>query len=304
MSISRSPARTYEDAVKRIDALRSLDGAEVNPLAVTSFLTHGRKTERAIALLHGYTSSPRLYVKLAEAFFEQGYNVLIPRFPHHGLKDRMTTELEHLTKRELLGTTVEAVDILQGLGERVDVAGHSMGGVMALWAGQHCADLCLACAIAPALAYRAVPLRLTALVMQVLLMMPNQFWWWDEETKDAPLPPFHAYPRYSTHGLARLTKIGLGVRASSRHAVPKALSVVVVTNPADEAVNNAYADETVRRWKAAGARNVYGYEFDPDLKLKHDLIDPEQTYQRIDMVYPILIDQITRHEIQLKEEQG
>ena len=290
--------------MKRIDALRSLDGDEVNPLAVTSFLTHGHKTERAIALLHGYTNNPRQYVKLAQAFFGLGYNVLVPRFPHHGLKDRMTTELEHLTKRDLLGTAVEAVDILQGLGERVDVLGHSMGGVLALWAGQHCADLCLACAVAPALAYRAVPLPLTALVLQALLWMPNQFWWWDAEAKDAMLPPFHAYPRYSTHGLSRLTKIGLGVRALSRRAAPKALSVLVITNPCDEAVNNVYAQETVQRWKAAGARNVYGYELDPNLKLKHDIIDPEQTYQLIDVVYPILIDQITRHEIPLGEAQG
>jgi esterase/lipase len=286
------PAKNYEEALRRIEKLKALDTEEVNPLSYTSLLTHGQKTERAILLLHGYTSSPRLYVKFADEFFKRGYNVLIPRFPHHGMKDRMTSALKNQTEEELLFVTNEALDILPGLGDQVTVTGFSMGGVLALWAAQHRADVSLACAISPALAYHAVPLALTPLVIQAFLWMPNQFWWWDDKLKDAPTPPVHAYPRYSTRGLAHLTNVGLKVRALSRRAKPLAGSVLLVTNPTDENVNNAYAHEIVNNWKALGAHQVRAYEFDPNLKLLHDIMDPDQPYQQVDVVYPILLEQI------------
>jgi carboxylesterase len=286
------PAKNYEEAVRRIEKLKALDTEEVNPISYTTFLTHGKKTERAILLLHGYTSSPRLYVKFADEFFKRGYNVLIPRFPHHGMKNRMTSALKNQTEQELLSVTNEALDILQGLGDQVIVTGFSMGGALTLWAAQHRADVSLACAISPALAYHAVPLALTPLVIQAFLWMPNQFWWWDDKLKDAPTPPLHAYPRYSTRGLAHLTNVGLKVRALSRQAKPLAGSVLVVTNPTDENVNNAYAHEIVNNWKALGAQQVRFYEFDPSLKLLHDIMDPDQPYQQVDVVYPILFDLI------------
>lgn len=287
------PAKDYTEAVRRIEKLQALDTEAVNPLSFTTFLTHGHKTERAILLLHGYTSSPRMYVKFAAEFFERGYNVLIPRLPHHGLKDRMTTALENQTESELLAATQDAIDIMQGLGEQVTVAGISMGGVLTLWAAQHRADVALACAISPALAYHAIPLGLTPLTIQAFLRLPNQFMWWDPKMKDTPAPPLHAYPRYATRGLAHLTNIGLKVRALSRHTKPLAGSVLVVTNPTDENVNNAYAHDIVANWQALGAQQVRSYEFDPNLNLIHDLIEPEQANQKIDIVYPILLEQMT-----------
>jgi carboxylesterase len=287
-----SPVKTYEEAVQRIEALQALDTEAINPLAHTSFLTHGHKTERAILLLHGYTSSPRVYVKFADKFFQRGYNVLVPRFPHHGLRDRMTSALEKQTEQELLEFTHAAVDILPGLGTHVTVAGFSMGGVLALWVAQHRADVALACAIAPTLAYHAIPLALTSLAIQTYLRLPNQFRWWNETLKDTPAPPWHAYPRFSTRGLAHITNIGLKVRAQARLTKPEADSVFVITNPTDEHVNNTYAREIVERWQALGAQQVHHFELDPQLKLQHDLMDPEQPYQQVDAVYPILLNWI------------
>ena len=284
----------YEEAVKRIQALQALDTEEVNPLSYTSLLTHGHKTSKAILLLHGYSNSPRQYVRLAEEFYGRGYNVFVPRIPRHGLKDRVTTALKDLTEQELLSYTREVLDILQGLGEQVTVLGCSMGGVLALWAAQQSADISLVCAISPALAYHVLPLALTPLVVQAFLRMPNRFRWWDEALKDAPVPPLHAYPRFATRGLAHITNIGLKVRALARRAEPKAGSVLVVVNPTDESVDNSHARQIVERWQALGAQNIRLYEFDPQLKLKHDLMDPDQPAQQVDVVYPILIELVMR----------
>lgn len=289
-----SPSPSYAKSVQRIAALQALDTEAVSPLSYTSFLTHGHKTARAVLLLHGYTNSPRQYHILAEQFFQHGYNVFIPRFPHHGLKDRMTSALANQTEQGLTSFTNDAVDILQGLGEQVAVMGFSMGGVLALWAAQQRADVALACAVSPALAFHAIPLALTPIIVKSLLTIPNQFNWWDPQTKDAPVPPLHAYPRYSTRGLARIVNIGLKVRAASRHSQPQAGSVLVIINPTDESVDNTYAREIVNNWTALGSTNLQLYEFDPQYNLIHDLMEPDQAKQQIHLVYPILLDLITK----------
>lgn len=100
-------------------------------------------------------------------------------------------------------------------------------------------------------------------------------------------------PAFSPCGLARLTTIGFKLWAQARLTKPEAGSVFVITNPTDEHVNNSYAREIVERWQALGAKEVCHFEFDPQLKLQHDLMDPEQPYQQVDEVYSILLNWIT-----------
>jgi carboxylesterase len=295
-----SPARNYAEAVERIEVLKVLDhAADVDPQSASIFLSHGVKAERAILLLHGYTSSPRLYIQLAEAFFQRGYNVLVPRFPYHGLKDRLTGALANQSEDELLSFTNAAVDITQGLGEQVSVAGLSMGGVLTLWVAAHRADVFLACAIAPALAFHAFPLAITPAVVRFFLLAPNQFRWWDGTMMDVPMPPLHTYPRFATRGLAQIANIGLKVRELARQARPRAGSVVIVTNPTDENVNNRYAHEIARYWSELGAPGVSVYEFDARYNLIHDLIDPDQPKQQTALVYPILLDLIAGNQTRI-----
>jgi hypothetical protein len=46
-------------------------------------------------------------------------------------------------------------------------------------------------------------------------------------------------------------------------------------------------------WKAHGA-NLTTYEFPKDMKIWHDMIDPAQSTQQIDKVYPVVLDMITQ----------
>jgi carboxylesterase len=128
-----SPATGYEDARQRIEALWADEGAEYNPLCRLIFMDHDKKTERVIVFLHGYTNCPEQFRQLGQRFFEQGYNVLIAPQPHMGLADRMNSEQALLTAEELAAYTDEVIDIAQGLGDRVSLAGLSGGGVMAAW---------------------------------------------------------------------------------------------------------------------------------------------------------------------------
>ena len=284
------PARDYAEAVERAAALEKRDGPEVNPAARTCLLAHGKRTGRAFVLLHGYTNSPQGFHALGMMFYELGHNVLIPRELHHGLSDRMNAEQSRVTAAGLVRFADEAVDIARGLGERVTVTGLSMGGVLTAWAAQNRLDIDLAAPISPAFGFQALPRRLAAPAARLALLLPNRFVWWDPKTRAAPVPPLHAYPRFATRALAQIIRLGETVRVAARRSPPKARKVIVIINPSDPSVDNRITEQLVSNWKAAGADQVKSYSFDARLRLIHDLIDPEQTEQQVNVVYPILLD--------------
>jgi alpha-beta hydrolase superfamily lysophospholipase len=293
--LSRStPAQSYEEAVKRIDFLRANRQSEMNPDCLLQFLTHEQKVQHVIILVHGYTNCPAQFAKLGQQFYDLGYNVLIAPLPHHGLANRLNDEQGQLTEKELAVYADEMVDIAHGLGEQIDMMGISGGGVTTAWAAQNRSDLDTAVIISPAFGYQQIPTRLTAPVMNIILLLPDSYEWWDTDLKEN-IRPAHAYPRYSKHALAEFMKLGFAVQVRSWQVSPAARRVIVVTNANDTSVNNALTAEIVRRWQRRGSK-IETYEFPLILGLQHDLIDPEQPNQPIGATYTQLIDLITHQE--------
>lgn len=294
LSSHPNPVQSYEEAAERIEILRADRQSAMNPDCLLQFLTHGQKVERAIILVHGYTNCPAQFAALGQQFYDLGYNVLIAPLPHHGLADRLNEEQSQLVASELTSYADEMVDLAHGLGEQVSMMGISGGGVTTAWAAQFRSDLDTAVIISPAFGYQQIPTRLTAPTMNILLVMPKTFEWWDENLKE-DIGPSHAYPRYSKRTLAQLLKLGFAVQVRSWQASPAARRVIVVTNANDFDVNNALTAEVVRRWQMRGT-NIETYEFPLSLGLGHDLIDPEQPDQQISVTYPQLIDLVMHEE--------
>jgi alpha-beta hydrolase superfamily lysophospholipase len=286
------PVKSYEEAVQRIDTLQADHVSAMNPDCLTEFMTHGQKVQNVIVLVHGYTSCPAQFKELGEQFYDLGYNVLIVPLPHHGLADRMTDEQSQLTADELAIYADEVVDIAQGLGDRVTVMGFSCGGIVTAWVAQNRSDVDTAVIISPAFGFKQIPTPVTAPVMNMVLVLPNSFEWWDP-TLQAEAGPIHAYPRYSKHTLAQIMRLGFAVQIKARQGAPAANRLIVVTNANDTSVNNLLTSQVVTVWQEHGA-NITTYEFPVRLGLGHDLIDPVQPDQRIDIVYPQLIELITK----------
>jgi carboxylesterase len=286
------PVQTYEQAMRQIEALRAERQSEMSSDCLLQLLTHGKKVQRAIVLVHGYTNCPAQFAELGQQFYELGYNVLIAPLPYHGLADRMNNEQGLLTGKELALYADQVVDLAHGLGEHVDMAGISAGGVVTAWAAQYRSDLDTAMIISPAFGFQQIPTRLTAPAMNITALLPDAFAWWDPNLKEN-VAPFHTYPRYSKHALAQIMRLGFAVQVRSWIAAPAAHRILMVTNANDHDVNNDLTAAVVRRWQRSGS-NVTTYEFPASLGLNHDLIDPEQPNQPIDIVYPQLIDLITR----------
>ncbi len=284
-----NPARSYAEAIERLEAWQAQEPGDVNPQASMRWLVHGQRVEQAIVLLHGLTATPYQFYPLGESLFEQGYSVIIPRFPYHALQDRMTETIASLKAEQLVETLCRALDIAQGMGEKVSVAGLSMGGVVTSWAAQNRPDVDSAMIISPAFAIQLIPISLTPVAVSCILTVPNFFRWWDPVLKDTPVPPLNNYPQLSSHALAQVMRLGLLVQAEARHKPPVAGKVVVVTNQKDASVDNRAPEALVASWRQSGANKLSTYSFDKSLELDHDLISTDSPKQKVDVVHPVLV---------------
>lgn len=286
------PARDYAEAMEQLTALRSQDGPDVNPDCHSRLLTHGRKTERVLVLIHGMTNCPCQFSQLAPLFFERGYNVLLPRQPRDGLKDLNTRALGDLTLAELKTFAHQSIDVARGLGERVTVAGISAGGTLAAWIGQIRSDVDAVAPIAPLFGILPpLPIFNTTAnfaVMHALQWAPNIMTQSFQPFKDGPP---QGYLGFASRGLATVMRLGQEVYRAAAMKPPRARSLLMMLNPVDPAVNNRVTRAVLDRWRKQGA-NAREYTFDGARSLIHDIIDPDQRLQQCDYVYPILLDQI------------
>lgn len=289
---NKATTATYDDALARINAFQAREGDEVNPLCRTALLTHGQRVERAITFLHGFTSCPKQFDRLGQRFYERGYNVFIPREPNHGLADRMTTALVNLTAESMRDLGRRAVEVTRGLGEHVTICGLSMGGTLAAWIAQHF-EIDLAVIIAPSLEVTAIPHPLHRLAAEIFLRMPNFFVWWDPKTKlNNPNRALFGYPRYASRALAESWRLAYALRREARQTPPAARCIIAISNANDHTVHNQALYELTRDWQRLAPGRVETHEFPVELGLLHDFIGPYLPGQKIDVVYPALLELI------------
>lgn len=284
-----APTQTYTQAEEAARAHIAAHEAGLRPDCTGKLFTHGRQTERAIVLLHGFTNCPRQFYALAERYHARGYNVFVPRFPYHGLYNRAPQELAKLTPEDLVRTGMTAIDIARGLGRHVTVMGLSMGGLVTAWLAHHRTDIDRAVMVAPALAFQAGVFALLPLYASYARLAPNRFVWWNPNVEERALGPEHAYYGFPLRALSAVLRLAVLVGQEAGRQTPAARSLVVIVNPTDESIDNNGVRAITQRWRRRGA-NVLLYEMPAAWKLEHDLIDPMQPSQQIDRVYPLLIE--------------
>ncbi len=278
---------TYADGARIASALMDLDGPNVNPVCRTRLYTHGRRTERAVLLLHGFTNCPQQFDELGKRCFEMGWNVLIPRYPRHGYTDRLNTSVAELRSEHLLALANQAARAVGGLGEHVVVAGLSLGGILAAHIAQAHDGIERAVLIAPLFGIKRVPGPAQPALARLAQVLPNFYLWWDSRLKER-LPPAYGYPRFSTHAYAAVFETAMAVTRAARDTPPKARSLAVVTNAADPGLDNRYTYRLLQHWRNQGAR-VETFEFARTDRLPHDLIDPANPQQNVELVYPVVM---------------
>jgi carboxylesterase len=275
----------HDFALSRVQALQQADGPAVNPLCRTLYFGNETRAPRCFLLLHGFTNCPQQFAQLAQRLHHGGDAVLVPRYPYHGLADRLTQEPSRLTTEELIRFANDVTNLAQGLGQKVVVAGLSLGGLLAMWLAQHRADVARAVAVSPVFGLRHLP---TGLVRWAASSLPDRYLWWDPRAK-ADLPPPYGYPRFSTRAYAGLLGVSRLVEEAARTRRPKAGSMAVLLNANEPAVDNRHTLRVVELWRARGAK-VEVRELPRSLGLPHDLIDPGNPGGNVELVYPIVLD--------------
>ena len=282
---------TYKAGMQVATELQALDGPNVNPACHTRLYTHGRRTEHALLLLHGFTNCPQQFDALGRHFHEMGWNVLIPRYPRHGHSDRLSTAIAELRAQHLIAVADRSAEAASGLGERLTVAGLSLGGILAGHLAQNRDGVERAVLIAPMFGLRPIPAPALAALAHAAKALPNFYIWWNNEQKQNLGPP-HGYPRFATRGYAAVFDTGAGVIKAARTSAPRARHISVITNASEPRLDNRFTYGLVDAWRTHGA-NVTAFEFPASDRLPHDLIDPANPVQNTEVAYPVVIRAIT-----------
>lgn len=285
-------SQEFDRAKTLVRALQSRDDDGVRVRARTNCYDHGRRTELAVVLFHGFTNNPEQFARLAASLYANGCNVLVPRLPGHGDIDRMSTRLEGVTADQFTACAMEAVDAARGLGAKIAVSGISLGGALCAWLATRRPDIDRCVSISPSLALNHVAYAVDRVVVAAMTALPaDTYAWWDPHVKEK-IQPEHAYPRYPIRTLGECYRIGeAAIDAKGPFPGRAKTHVTFLVNPLDGAVNNDVTQSVADRWRTSDWIQT-DFVALAGLPPVHDVIDPENPLQRIAFLYPKLIDLI------------
>lgn len=283
LSSNPNPATSYENSIERIQSVIAEETGKVCDVCGTRLLTHGERTNKVVVLVHGLTNSPRQFQELGEMLYNDGYNVLIPRMPYHGLKTHTVSELENTTTEGLRLFSDEIVDMAAGLGGEITVVGLSGGGTVAAWIAQNRSDVNRAVLIAPLYGLAPVPPFASTMLGNLFARIPEITW-----ASSSEVPRESVYLGWSTRGIAEYLVFSRAAQPVAVGEPAQVKNIVLVTNGNDHTVNNGMSEAIVQKWETAGA-TVTRYQFDESLGLPHDYIDISAIGDKSQWIYPILI---------------
>lgn len=282
-------ANSYEEALSKFAAFERLDGTEpIRPDCASRLLTHGHRTKRVYVLLHGLTNCPKQFVPFGQLLFDEGSNVLIPRFPYHGYADRLTDAVKNLRAEDITRTVDSAVDIANGLGDEVVIVGLSMSGAAAAWAAQMRPEVDFVVLLSPFLAIPKVPQFVNSALRNWANLLPNLSPWWDPELREELSGPEYAYARFSTRAIAQSLRLADVAFHQAERRRPTIRKAYAITSGADEAINHQRVRDLLDLWAAHGIQ-IEAVEIPAEENIPHDFIDPNQPDERTEEIYPRLL---------------
>jgi pimeloyl-ACP methyl ester carboxylesterase len=279
-----------EQTSELIERFRRRDHRGISEKGRTKLLLHGEVRPVATVLYHGISATPEQFVRFADELHARGHNVIVPRLPRHGHRNRLTQALGRLQADDLRTFAHYSVALAQGLGERVVVAGFSLGGLLATWIAQHY-PVARAVAIAPFFGMSWMPSRLTIPFTDLLLRLPNIYGWWNPIVRERHQPE-HGYPRYASHAVGQALLLGREVFARAGDAIA-ARELILVVNAREAAVNNRAVRKLAGLLHPAPGGVVEQVVL-TGTPFSHDIIEPLRRPEVADRVFPELLDLIDR----------
>jgi len=241
------------------------------------FLLHTRPTAKVIVFFHGFTASPEQFVPIGEAFFQAGYNVLIPLLPGHGQAGDWSEDnppplpITPLLYQDFGQNWLEKA---QSLGDRVLLGGLSGGSTLAAWlALEHPQQVDRGLLFAPYLS------GTNALVDWVVERMNVYFEW-----KSEPGGASFGYKGFQMPALR--TFLAMGQDVLDRAKVQPTAPLLLVSSASDRAVDSAEHQALFQSALKLQPRCWY-HCFDRTLAIGHNMMTRAEGNERADL--PIAI---------------
>jgi carboxylesterase len=261
------------------------DDERVAPACRSQFISHGSPTPVVHVLIHGYTNAPPQFREVAQAFFDAGSNVVIPRVPYHGYSDPLKRELSSLTPEVLEKFCNEVVSATAGLGERLIVTGLSLGGLLTSYMGKMRDEVAEARLVAPFIQPNAVPEWIDAPFDAAMRALPDVYSWWNPKLQEKEVAGTWATPKFSMKAIGAQIAFRRQIERTESTRTTRLDRVLLVLNGADIAVRNDVAGRFVANQLEPLARTVDVVEIDKVLGFSHDVFEPNgDNHDRMDSV--------------------
>ncbi|WP_173034081.1 serine aminopeptidase domain-containing protein [Phytohabitans flavus] len=227
----------------------------------TQLLSHGKRTAKAVLLLHGYRSCPKAYDALAQEFFKRGYNVYVPRESRHGLVD--DTASNDIKAEELVEYANDGMNIVAGLGVEAGIVGISGGGVLATWLAHYRGD-----AVARLLVlspfYRPGASRAPAFAVRPFTLLFGF----------GLVPDRITGEKFSFRALAQYQRVVFNY--ADRPQCPVLRTVAAVVSPNDELIDRRVAFDVPTALAQVNPKaSIETRELPAGFGLDHDILDPD-----------------------------
>ncbi|MBD1825296.1 alpha/beta fold hydrolase [Cyanobacteria bacterium FACHB-DQ100] len=228
----------------------------------SQFLLHSAPTPKVCLFFHGFTAAPYQFLPMGRAFYQAGYNVIIPRLPGHGRAGDWNgknppplPEDAEVYKQFALSWLRHA----QSFGNEVVVGGLSGGGTLAAWLALEKASQ-----IDRALLFAAY-LSSSNKVIDLFVKVLNTYFEWQTDEPGEPI----GYKGFTFPDLRVFLDIGSEVLKRSRTAASPPM--FVISTETDRAVSNPDHETLVENLLPRQPKTWY-YCFDRALNIPHTMM--------------------------------
>ncbi|MBH8575880.1 alpha/beta fold hydrolase [Nostocaceae cyanobacterium CENA369] len=233
-----------------------------NEACRSKFFIYPYSTSKVCLFLHGFTAGPYQFEPLGKAFFNRGYNVLIPLQPGHGLSGNWNRQNPPPLPTDIQiyqQFVLKWLQIAKTLGQQVVVGGLSTGGTLAAWlALEHPQEIERALLFAPFLGSRYL------LFDWLLEILPIYFEWFN---KDAP--GNFGYKGFRLQALQIFLKLAQKISKQSQTCV--SAPTLMVCSEADRAVSRSKQQDFFKTIVKQQPKSWY-YCFDDSLHIEHRMM--------------------------------
>lgn len=262
-----------------------------NEQCASLLFLHPQLSGKVFLLLHGFTAGPYQFATIAQSLFAEGWNVLVPRLPGHGLAgywSQVSPPPMPLHKRIYQEFALRWLKRSRFLGQQIVVGGVAGGATLAAWLGiNYAQQIDRICLLSPYW-------HQSKAVIQLFTQNHESYYAWVTRQTASPLLGYNGFT------LATLKPfLELEAEIFATLSVQRSPPLLLVTSESDRALNQTTNDtflDAVRQTQP----QTWHLKFDNVLDLPYAMMTYTKESDKQSKVYELQIFHLIRHFVKLK----